>query len=166
MKILTGKEKDEALKFIDAAAGASKKAVCLKRPRGVVLVLNGEIISEGANAPVDSHVCTECLRDKMKPKLFEVFNTEPCYSVHAEQHAILNAFKKGHSNLSCSKIYFTRLVDGGHSPVTSMSCSICSKLILGSGIESFVCIKDEGVCEFSAQEMNDLTFERLEKLVN
>jgi deoxycytidylate deaminase len=164
MKILTGKEAEAAMNYIDEAGKASSKAVCLKRPRGCVIAKDGAIISEGANAPADEHVCLKCLRDRMKPRKFEDFNTEPCYSIHGEQRAILNAYKAGHKDLSGAKMYFTRLENGKHSPVGAMSCSICSKLILESGIESFVCVREEGVAEYSAKEMNDLTFERLENI--
>lgn len=163
MKILKGEEAKRAKKFLKAAAEASEKARCLKRPRGCVIVLNGKIISEGANAPADDHNCKECLRDKKKSIKFEEFNTEPCYSVHAEQRAILDAYKSGHTNLTGAKLYFTRLVDGKHSPVREISCTICSKFMLEASLKSFVCIREEGICEYSTQEMNDLSFERLEK---
>lgn len=163
MKILNGREAKEARKYLEAAAKASQKARCLKRPRGCVIVMDGQIIAEGANAPADDHKCKECLRDKKKPQRFGEFNTEPCYSVHGEQRAILNAYKSGLIDLTGAKLYFARLVNNEHSPVGEMSCTICSKLMLEADLASFICITRGGIAEFSTQETNDLSFKRLEK---
>jgi deoxycytidylate deaminase len=167
MKILEGEEIGEARFFLRVASKASKHSKCLKRPRGVVIVNNGEIIAKGWNAPADSSICKTCLRDRMKPKLFSTFNTEPCYSVHAEQRAIINAFKHGYSDLSRAKMYFARSDRNGvYMPCDDgPSCTICSKLILESGIKSFIyeaC--DEGIVELPALEFHNLSMDYVEKL--
>lgn len=169
MKTLKDKEKDQAREFLEEAVRASKSSRCLKRPRGAVIVLDGNIIGKGWNAPADEHICKECLRDKMKPKIFSTFNTEPCYSVHAEQRAIIDAFKAGHSDLSEAKMYFARSDrEGRYMPCDDgPSCTICSKLILESGIKSFIYeTYEEGIVELSANEFNKWSMDYVEGLNN
>lgn len=164
MKKLKGTEAQKAKIYFEHAAQASQKSRCLKRPRGAVIVKNGLVIGEGANAPADNHTCNNCLRDKKKPKLFSTFNTEPCYSVHAEQRAIINAFKSGYSDLAECEMYFVRTENGKISPTDDgPSCTICSKLILESGIKSFIYeTLNDGIVELSAKEFNDLSFDYVE----
>lgn len=165
MKKMTGQEAEKVKEYFQEAAIASCKSCCLKRPRGVVIVLNGKVIGTGANAPADDHVCKTCLRDKKKPKKFETFNTEPCYAVHAEQKAIIEAFKNGHADLSDAKMYFVRTENGRISPTDDgPSCTICSKLILESGIKSFIYeTVNDGIVELTAQEFNDLSLKYVEE---
>ena len=167
MRILKDSDKIIAAKYLAEAVKASRNSVCLKRPRGVVIVKDNKLIGKGWNAPAEKHVCEECLRSKMKPRVFATFNTEPCYAVHAEQRAIINAFKSGHSNLKGAKMYFVRTdKDGKDTPCDDgPSCAICSKLILESGIESFIYEKvEEGIIELSAKEFNNLSMQYVEKL--
>lgn len=168
MRILTDKEKSKAQEYLKQAASLGVKSVCLKRPQGVVIVLNDKVIGEGWNAPADEHICKECLRDKKKPMIFSTFNTEPCYAVHAEQRAIFNAFKSGYSDLSEAKMYFARTDrDGIYMPCDDgPSCTICSKLILEAGIKSFVYeTVDDGVVEIMSKEFNDLSMKNVENII-
>lgn len=165
MKILKDKEKELTTLYFKEAVKASRNSVCLKRPRGAVIVKNGKIIGRGWNAPADEHICLVCLRDKKKSKLFETFKTEPCYSIHAEQRAIINAFKAGYKDLLGSKMYFVRTEkDGKYTPCDDgPTCTICSKMILESGVESFVYeTYKEGIVELSAKEFNDLSMKYVE----
>ncbi len=167
MNVLEGKEKEEAERCFKEAVGFSRNSRCLKRPRGTVIVKDGKIIGRGWNAPASDHSCKECLRDKMKPKTFSIFNTEPCYSVHAEQRAIIDAFKSGHTNLSGAKMYFARSdKNGKYMPCDDgPSCTICSKLILESGLDSFIYeTYEDGVVELSAKEFHDLSMQYVEGL--
>lgn len=167
MDILQGKEKTKAQGYLKQASSLWNKSVCLKRPRGVAIVLDDKVIGEGWNAPPDDHVCKECLRDRMKPKIFSSFNTEPCYAVHAEQRAIFNAFKNGYSDLSNAKMYFARTdKEGKYMPCDDgPSCTICSKLILESGLKSFVyeTVK-EGIVELSAKEFYEASMEYVDSI--
>lgn len=167
MKILVNREKNQARVYFEEAVRVSKNSRCLKRPRGVVIVLDGNIIGRGWNAPADEHTCKVCLRDKMKPRIFSTFNTEPCYSVHAEQRAIIDAFKNGYPDLSKAKMYFVRSDrDGTYMPCDDgPSCTICSKLILESGLGSFIYETfDRGIVELSAREFNGLSMDYVENL--
>jgi len=167
MKILEGTEQKEAANYLKEATRHSSNSRCLKRPRGVVIVLDSKIIGKGWNAPADDYTCKVCLRDKMKPKLFETFNTEPCYSVHAEQRAIIDAFRNGYADLTKAKMYFARADrDGTYMPCDDgPSCTICSKLILESGLQSFIYETfNEGIVELSAKEFNDLSMKYVENI--
>lgn len=165
MKILENEGRDQAAAYLVEATKYSRNSRCLKRPRGVVIVLEDKVIGKGWNAPADQYTCKECLRDKMKPKVFATFNTEPCYSIHAEQRAIIDAFKNGYSDLSQAKMYFARADhDGTYMPCDDgPSCTICSKLIVESGLESFIYETfEEGIVELSAKEFNDLSMNYVE----
>ncbi|NQU78922.1 hypothetical protein HQ545_04090 [Candidatus Woesearchaeota archaeon] len=159
MNVLEGSDLSDAMVYIHLAAEVAQNAVCLKSQRGCVLVKDGEVIGEGYNAPADSHKCVSCLRQQKKGVEFGIFNTEPCYSVHAEQRAIINALRKGHSDLEGSVMYHVKLKNGGIHRAGTPSCTICSKLVLESGISWFVNFEEKGAVKYSAKEFNDLSME-------
>lgn len=161
MRVLNGQELEDAMRFMQLAAKVAKNAVCLKSSRGCVIVKSGKVIGEGYNAPADGHKCLVCLRQQKKALNFGDFNTEPCYSVHAEQRAIINAFKKGFSDLSGSVMYHVKLNDGIIKKAGTPSCTICSKLVLESGIAFFINLEERGAVEYSAKEFNDLSLEHV-----
>ncbi|MCL4387115.1 MAG: deaminase [Patescibacteria group bacterium] len=167
MKILIGKEKEEALKYLKIASKASSKACCLKtKKRGAIIVKNGKVLGKGANRPADNYICKKCLRDRAKSLKFGEFNTEPCRSIHAEQRAIIDSYQNGYKDLSDSKMYFCQVKEGELQSASGFSCTICSKLILESKIKSFIMILNGEVTEVSAKEMNDKSFELVQKAVN
>lgn len=111
------------LYFMDMAFLVAKRATCLRRSVGAVLVRNNQIISTGYNgAPKGVLHCEEtgCLREKMRVPSGE--RHELCRGVHAEQNAIIQAAVNG-TSLHGAILYCT------HQP-----CVICSKMLINAEI--------------------------------
>lgn len=98
------------------------------RQVGAVIVRDKRIITTGYNgAPSGVKSCKEkgeCLRKKLN--IASGTRLESCYAVHAEQNAIAQAAKLGVS------------VDGATIYVTHQPCTICTKMIINSGIKKVV----------------------------
>ena len=103
---------------------------CFKEDRqvGAVIVRDKRILSTGYNgAPEGVKSCKEkgeCLRLKMG--IASGNQLEKCYSVHAEQNAIVNAARLGVS------------LDGATLYCTHQPCVICAKLIVNAGVKRVV----------------------------
>ena len=103
---------------------------CFKEDRqvGAIIVKDKRILSTGYNgAPQGVQSCRdkgECIR--IKNGIQSGTQLEMCYSVHAEQNAIVSAARLG-INLEGSTLYCT------HQP-----CVICAKLIVNAGIKRVV----------------------------
>lgn len=98
------------------------------RQVGAVIVKDKRIITTGYNgAPSGVKSCKEkgeCLRKKLN--IASGTRLESCYAVHAEQNAIAQAAKLGES------------VDGATIYVTHQPCTICTKMIINSGIKKVI----------------------------
>lgn len=132
-------------RFMDMAKLVSGWSSCYKPNRqvGAVIVRDKRILTTGYNgAPQGIPSCKErceCIRENLG--IASGTRQEMCYAVHAEQNAIVQAAKLGLS-LEGATIYCT------HQP-----CSICTRLIINSGIKRVV--YDQGYPdEFSLQLLN------------
>ena len=130
---------------MDMAKLVSGWSSCYKPNRqvGAVIVRDKRILTTGYNgAPQSIPSCKErceCIRENLG--IASGTRQEMCYAVHAEQNAIVQAAKLGLS-LEGATIYCT------HQP-----CSICTRLIINSGIKRVV--YDQGYPdEFSLQLLN------------
>ena len=113
--------------FMKIAEDVSTRSTCLRRQVGAVIVKDKRILTTGYNgAPTGISHCTEqnCLR---------IINNVPsgerhelCRGLHAEQNAIIQA------------AYYGVSVKGAYIYVTHQPCSICTKMLINSGIESFI----------------------------
>lgn len=113
--------------FMKIAEDVASRATCIRRKVGAVIVKDKWIISTGYNgAPSNISHCTEetCLRTKYNVPSGE--RHELCRGLHAEQNAIIQAALHGVS-IKGATIYCT------HQP-----CSICTKMLINSGIKKFV----------------------------
>ncbi len=113
--------------FMKIAEDVASRATCIRRKVGAVIVKDKWIITTGYNgAPTDISHCTEesCLRTKYNVPSGE--RHELCRGLHAEQNAIIQAALHGVS-IKGASIYCT------HQP-----CSICTKMLINSGIKKFV----------------------------
>ena len=163
MITIEGKELEMAMLYFNKAAEiARKNSRCLKSKRGVVIVDDGEIIGEGYNSPPrEKDICVHCMRDYFKNC---TSTTEPCRAIHAEERAILDAFKK-QKNLEGSVMYHVKVKNDVIVPSTIPSCTICSKLVEELDI-SFVMLTKEGVFQYLSEEFNQLSFEYAWKQLN
>ena len=119
---------DERFMRIAAEIGSWSSCIRDNRQVGAVIVKDRRILATGYNgAPSGLKSCLdrhECMRDKLG--IESGTRAELCYSVHAEQNAILQAAKSG-TNIEGATIYIT------HQP-----CSMCTRIILNSGIKRIV----------------------------
>ena len=134
------------VRFMEMARLVASWSSCYQQNRqvGAVIVKDKRILTTGYNgAPSGLVSCKEkgeCLRKKLN--IPSGTRHEICYAVHAEQNAIVQAAKMGVS------------VEGATIYVTHQPCSICTKIIINSGIKKVV--YQEGYPdEFSLQLLDE-----------
>ncbi|MBU4346838.1 MAG: cytidine/deoxycytidylate deaminase family protein [Candidatus Omnitrophica bacterium] len=113
--------------FLEVACLVSKRATCLRRRVGAVLVKDKKILATGYNgAPSGLKHCIDigCLREKLKIPSGQ--RHELCYGLHAEQNVILQAALYGTSTKD-SILY-----------ITNQPCIICAKMLINAGIKEIV----------------------------
>ncbi|MBR2909567.1 MAG: cytidine/deoxycytidylate deaminase family protein [Clostridia bacterium] len=128
------KQKENQLKwdrrFMDIAKSVASWSSCVRNGRkvGSVIVRNNRILTTGYNgAPAGIKSCKErgfCLRDKLN--IPSGTRAEMCYAIHAEQNAVIQAAKMGIS------------VEGATIYVTHQPCSVCTRILINSGISRIV----------------------------
>ncbi|TAL39690.1 MAG: cytidine deaminase [Spirochaetes bacterium] len=113
--------------FMTIASDVATRATCIRRQVGAVIIKDRRILTTGYNGPpVGISHCTPetCLRTKFNIPSGE--RHEMCRGLHAEQNAIIQAALHGVS-IKGASIYCT------HQP-----CSICTKMLINSGIMKFI----------------------------
>ena len=120
--------------YLDIAETVLRRATCLRRVYGAIIVKNDEIISTGYNgAPRGRQNCVDmgfCTREAMKIPSGERY--ELCRSVHAEANAIIAADR---DKMLGSTLYMacrdpkTDSVVGG-----TCSCMMCKRMVINAGI--------------------------------
>ena len=128
------KQKENQMKwdrrFMDIAKSVATWSSCVRNGRkvGSVIVRNNRILTTGYNgAPAGIKSCKErgfCLRDKLG--IASGTRAELCYAIHAEQNAVIQAAKMGIS------------VEGATIYVTHQPCSVCTRILINSGISRIV----------------------------
>ena len=138
------------------AAKEAMKALCLRAKCGSVVVLNGEIIGRGYNAPpqddISQRKCELDLVESKKPK------SDRTCCMHAEWRAILDALKNK-KDISGSTLYFTRVDEAGNILKSGEPyCTVCSRLALDSGIAYFALWHEEGIKKYDTKTYNDISY--------
>lgn len=113
--------------FLETAELVSKRATCLRRSVGAVLVRDKKILATGYNgAPSGLAHCLEvgCLREKLKIPSGQ--RHELCRGLHAEQNVIIQAALHGIGTRG-STLY-----------LTNQPCIICAKMLINAGVEQIV----------------------------
>ncbi len=113
--------------FMKIAEDVSTRSTCLRRQVGAVIVKDKRMLTTGYNgAPTGISHCTKqnCLRTIYNVPSGE--RHELCRGLHAEQNAIIQAAYYGVS-VKGAKIY-----------ITTQPCSICTKMLINSGIDTFI----------------------------
>ena len=124
--------------YLDIAETVLKRATCLRRCYGAIIVKNDEIVSTGYNgAPRGRRNCTDlgyCTREALQIPSGERY--ELCRSVHAEANCIISAAR---SEMLGATLYMACVnpADGSLIP-DSTSCSMCRRLIINAGIDRVV----------------------------
>ena len=117
-------------RFIDMAEVVGSWSSCYQENRhvGAVIVKDKHVLATGYNgAPAGVKSCKdkgECLRKKLN--IPSGTRHELCFAVHAEQNAIAQAARFGIS------------VEGATIYVTHQPCTICTKMIINSGIKKVI----------------------------
>ena len=117
--------------FSRIAVEVSKRATCLRRRVGAILVLDKRILATGYNgAPRGLRHCIEagCLRAKHGVPSGE--RHELCRGLHAEMNVLIQAASHGIR------------VEGATLYSTSFPCSLCAKMIINGGIRRVVAQSD------------------------
>ncbi|KAF0134182.1 MAG: dCMP deaminase [Candidatus Saganbacteria bacterium] len=113
--------------FIQITNDVSKRATCVKRKVGAVIVKNNRILTTGYNgAPKSFNHCTEltCVRKQMEVPSGQ--RHELCRGLHAEQNAIIQAAVHGVE------------IDGGTLYCNYQPCVICVKMMINAGMKKLV----------------------------
>jgi dCMP deaminase len=113
--------------FLEVANLVAKRATCLRRRVGAVLVKDKKILSTGYNGSPSGLVhCLDigCIRKKLKIPSGE--RHELCRGLHAEQNVLLQAALYGISTRN-SLLY-----------ITNQPCVICAKMLINAGIKEIV----------------------------
>jgi dCMP deaminase len=113
--------------FLEVAKLVSRRATCLRRRVGAVIVKDKRILATGYNgAPRGLAHCLDigCIREKLKIPSGE--RHELCRALHAEQNALIQASLYGVS-LKDSTLY-----------ATNQPCIICAKMLINAGIKEIV----------------------------
>jgi dCMP deaminase len=113
--------------FMSIARLVGRRATCLRRMVGAVLVKDKRILATGYNgAPTGLPHCAEtgCLRKELGVPSGE--RAEICRGLHAEQNAIIQAAYHGVS------------IKGASLYCTNLPCSICTKMLINAGISEIV----------------------------
>jgi dCMP deaminase len=126
--------------FMEIAHLVKKRATCLRRQVGAVIVKDKNILATGYNgAPSGIDHCLErgCLREQLGIPSGE--RHEICRGLHAEQNAIIQAAKHGTS------------IEGATLYCTNQPCGICAKMIINAGVKQI--IYEDGYPDALAAEM-------------
>ena len=117
--------------FMEMAHLVSKRATCLRRKVGAVLVKDKRILATGYNgAPSGLKHCIDigCLREKLKIPSGQ--RHELCRGLHAEQNVILQAALH-RVGTKASTLY-----------ITNQPCVICAKMLINGGVRRIVIRED------------------------
>ena len=126
--------------FMDITCLVAKRATCLRRAVGAVVIKDRRLLSTGYNgAPSSVRHCAEtgCLRQQLNVPSGE--RHELCRGIHAEQNAIIQAAYHGVS------------IKGATLYCTNQPCSICAKMIINAGIVRIVYV--DGYADPLSSEM-------------
>lgn len=154
MRYADKNEIEEIKKYMNLAAEEALKSNCTKSKRGVVIVKDNRVIGRGYNKATFLQTCNPCVRENITDKT----KVELCSAIHAEQMAILDALKKEH-NLEGSRMYHNKVKNNKVEPVGAPCCTVCSRLVLESGISEFVLWHEEGYAIYDAKEFNEISFQ-------
>lgn len=123
--------------YFQEAQKVAKLATCNRAHCGSVVVSkDGRIIGRGYNAPPLGDE-SQRMCDAELDKTIKQNNDKTC-CVHAEWNAILDALKHHADLVEGSTLYFMRVDEAGEFTEAGQPyCTVCSRLALESGIETF-----------------------------
>ncbi len=155
MEILNPKDHEE---FMEIAWEEAKKAKCQKSHFGAIIVKEGIVLAKGHNKPIDK-ICEVCLRKEKN--IGSGINSELCFSIHAEQNALLQALKNT-KDISNAVMYIGHIKDGQIQKFSGKPyCTICSRLIAGSELKGVIFYTGDNYLLLTTKEFNEKSFETI-----
>lgn len=124
--------------YLDIADVTLKRATCLRRKFGAVIIKNDAVIATGyCGAPRGRKNCSDlgyCEREKLSVPRGQRY--ELCRSVHAEQNAIIAA---GRERTIGATLYLVgRDAKTGELVESTDCCAMCKRVVINAGIEKVV----------------------------
>ena len=139
--------------FLDIAKMVGKRATCLRRRYGAIIVKDNILISTGYNgAPrVEANFIDTGICERERLHIPKGQNYELCVAVHAEQNAIINADP---IKMRGATIYIVGYnVDG--SLASGKPCLLCRRMIVNAMIDEVVYLETDGTTQcVKATELN------------
>ena len=121
--------------YLDIALTVAKKARCLKKQYGAVIVNDDEIIATGFNGPPRNE--PHCFTCTKKCGTGDVDEYSSCPAVHAEQNAIISASRKEMLGADLYLAGWEASTDPEctkQEHVDARPCEICHRVINRTGI--------------------------------
>ena len=141
--------------YFQEAGREAQKARCKRAKCGSVVVLNGEVVGRGFNAPAgngEPKCGLEFPNATPKPK------SDRTCCMHAEWRAILGGLART-GDLKGGVLYFTRVDQNGTLvPSGEPYCTVCSRLALDVGLTQFALWHEGGIRLYDTVEYNDLSY--------
>lgn len=124
-------------RYFQEAAKVAAKARCHRAHCGSVIVAkDGTVIGVGYNAPPLDDESQRMCDVKYAPS--KKLKSDKTCCVHAEWNAIIAALKYDSEKIKGATLYFMRVDDNGQfTDAGRPYCTVCSRLALQSGIETF-----------------------------
>lgn len=137
-KFVIRPSKDEY--YLQIASAVSSRSTCLRRQYGCVIVKNNEIIATGYNGnPRGEKNCCDVGKCNRMNKPHNSGDYSDCYSVHAEQNAMLSAARKDMIGATLYLTGFETTNEGAKKPIVLCEpCPICGRMIKNAGIKRVV----------------------------
>jgi deoxycytidylate deaminase len=123
--------------FFTEAQKVAQQATCHRAHCGSVIVAkDGTVIGHGYNEPPNNDESQRMCDVKLDTSIKQ--NNDKTCCVHAEWNAILDALQNNAGKIKGSTLYFMRVNEAGEfTEAGSPYCTVCSRLALQSGIETF-----------------------------
>ncbi len=140
--------------FLDIAKAVGRRATCLRRRYGAIIVKDSIIISTGYNgAPRGEANCIDtglCERERLHVPKGQ--NYELCVAVHAEQNAIINADP---IRMQGATIYIVGFNADG-TLASGKPCLLCRRMLRNAQLAKVVYLETDGsIVECSPAEIRD-----------
>ena len=140
--------------YLQIASAVSARSTCLRRQYGCVIVKNNEIIATGYNGnPRGDINCCDVFKEcPRKDKPHNSGDYSDCYSVHAEQNAMLSAARKDMIGATLYLAGFETINNSLHGEgatrpiIPCEPCPICERMIRNAGITRIVTL--DGVKDY------------------
>lgn len=140
--------------FLDIAAAVGRRATCLRRRYGAIIVKDKIILSTGYNgAPRGEANCIDtgiCERERLNVPKGQ--NYELCVAVHAEQNAIINADPE---KMKGASIYIVGYNADG-SLASGKPCLLCRRMLRNARLKEAVYRETDGsIVRVDPQDIKD-----------